>query len=677
MNARKKNGEFAGVRKKLTAAVAMLLVATIMMASSTYAWFTLSTAPEVTGITTSVGANGNLEMALLNSETFKDLQKITTSVGDSSKLVVADKNITWGNLTDLSTGYGLDKITLNPSRLLFTKDANTVNLTNMLGYAVYGEDGRVESIDGVAYAGADYDGETNTFKYNANAYGVRPIGSNDTMTAQQSGLITARTNYNAYLNNSYSVIQKAMATNGGKLSGMIVTLATSDAFTPDSDQIAALKALLTAARDALEQVDKAYIEVMKAALATAINEETAYTAAVGTLSEKQTAKEAFTALADLSKDAKTALADLETAINTLETNKASVATELTNVDSESPNYQDILKVLVDYNMCTLNGFHIKHTGEGTSCSNCLLTIDESGKKVISSDALNAIVNGGKGVVVEMPHDSGIFGYLAKVNKNYSAKIDHLEGTIQGINLAIFSGTLTTIGTPNTTITTLVTNMKAATVEGGAANSYLGTMYGYAIDLAFRTNASGSYLKLLTDGAQRIYSDGTNVETMGGGSTMTFMSGLDSNGNEILSENAVKKLMGCIRVVFINPDRGDIYGVAALTNITTEKVEAGNSYTGKLKLHKWTKNADGSLTVTAYEDAQATDKLMDLDQNAAKKMTAVVYLDGDLVDNTMVANAAQSLTGSLNLQFGSSAELKPMDYSPLKGNEIATEPTKNN
>ena len=53
------------IKTKLMAAIAMLLVSSIMMVSSTYAWFTLSTAPEVTGIQTAVGANGNLEMALL------------------------------------------------------------------------------------------------------------------------------------------------------------------------------------------------------------------------------------------------------------------------------------------------------------------------------------------------------------------------------------------------------------------------------------------------------------------------------------------------------------------------------------------------------------------------------------------------------------------------------------
>ena len=52
------------IKNKLIAAIAMLLVSSIMMVSSTYAWFTLSTAPEVQGITTTVGANGNLEIAL-------------------------------------------------------------------------------------------------------------------------------------------------------------------------------------------------------------------------------------------------------------------------------------------------------------------------------------------------------------------------------------------------------------------------------------------------------------------------------------------------------------------------------------------------------------------------------------------------------------------------------------
>ena len=46
------------LKKKLSAALAMLLIATLLMTTTTFAWFVLSTAPEVTGIETKVGANG-------------------------------------------------------------------------------------------------------------------------------------------------------------------------------------------------------------------------------------------------------------------------------------------------------------------------------------------------------------------------------------------------------------------------------------------------------------------------------------------------------------------------------------------------------------------------------------------------------------------------------------------
>ena len=52
------------VLKKLYAAIALLLVATLLMSGTTFAWIVLSTAPEATEITTTVGANGALEIKL-------------------------------------------------------------------------------------------------------------------------------------------------------------------------------------------------------------------------------------------------------------------------------------------------------------------------------------------------------------------------------------------------------------------------------------------------------------------------------------------------------------------------------------------------------------------------------------------------------------------------------------
>ena len=119
----------AGIRNKLVAAISMLMVASIMMVSSTYAWFTLSTAPEVKGITTNVGANGNLEMMLLNGKSFNSTEEnlgVESSTEDSfSVKALAEANVKWGNLVDLSdTSYGLDQIVLNPARLNITRGAD-------------------------------------------------------------------------------------------------------------------------------------------------------------------------------------------------------------------------------------------------------------------------------------------------------------------------------------------------------------------------------------------------------------------------------------------------------------------------------------------------------------------------------------------------------------------------
>ena len=110
----KKTKRERDIKAKLMAAIAMLLVSSIMMVSTTYAWFTLSTAPEVTGITTSIASNGNLEIAL------SPRSGNGAEVGDATTATTgwAAKNMTWGNLLDMSdASYGLAGLTLAPAQL--------------------------------------------------------------------------------------------------------------------------------------------------------------------------------------------------------------------------------------------------------------------------------------------------------------------------------------------------------------------------------------------------------------------------------------------------------------------------------------------------------------------------------------------------------------------------------
>ena len=72
--------------------------------------------------------------------------------------------------------------------------------------------------------------------------------------------------------------------------------------------------------------------------------------------------------------------------------------------------------------------------------------------------------------------------------------------------------------------------------------------------------------------------------------------------------------------------------------------------------------------------KATQSITSLSQNTATVISAYVFLDGDATDNTKVGTGTESMTGSINLQFASDAELKPMDYADLKGQTTTTATT---
>ena len=65
-------------------------------------------------------------------------------------------------------------------------------------------------------------------------------------------------------------------------------------------------------------------------------------------------------------------------------------------------------------------------------------------------------------------------------------------------------------------------------------------------------------------------------------------------------------------------------------------------------------------------ARSGQYLCHLDQNVEKNLTVYVYLDGAKVSQSFVsATGEQSLAGALNLQFSSSAALKPIDLNDFR------------
>ena len=142
-----------GIKAKLMAATSLLLVSAILLSLTTYAWFILSTAPEVTEMQTTAGANGYLEIALQSS--LKENgnftgrnENISSQVGDSSALTgqtVRTANTTWGNIVDLSSGYGLEQIALTPTRLNLNAQRNVVTSDPLLR-PEFGQDGRITEL---------------------------------------------------------------------------------------------------------------------------------------------------------------------------------------------------------------------------------------------------------------------------------------------------------------------------------------------------------------------------------------------------------------------------------------------------------------------------------------------------------------------------------------------------
>ena len=91
------------LRTKLLAAVAMLAIAAIMMTTASYAWFTISTNPEISDIKANVAANGNLEIQLAKGTLSAGV--VTYAAPAPSGTSDAGQNQKWGNLVDLEEAF--------------------------------------------------------------------------------------------------------------------------------------------------------------------------------------------------------------------------------------------------------------------------------------------------------------------------------------------------------------------------------------------------------------------------------------------------------------------------------------------------------------------------------------------------------------------------------------------
>lgn len=626
--------KFLSVQKKLFASAAMVGVAGIMVASSTYAWFTLSTAPEVTGITTNIGSNGALEMAL---NTTGNVAGIQTSTNTNAN--VTERNITWGNLVDLSDpSYGLSNITLYPASLKNENFETPATVVNSIYVPEYDSDGRINKL--VAASAAKY---TDAGFEVSNSYGVRAFGTSKTMSPQQVALNTAKANVASSIAAMKNTAINVLSSNASKIADIAVKHATagaSDNNTYDTTFIDGMKTQLQGAVTNLDNAIKYYAAAAYAAQSTAgdftaaeITPEdmtVSYDEDSGTLTI--TVKTVSINVLPVVKEAYKIKKRISTALGEVGTTSAtSTYTVARGLIGKFVNYDKlILQVGAKYYRVAADAIDGYETTQ--------LKKDDIG--TFATDYMSAGV-----VNLLLIEGSGVFADFAQASSNYSAS-SNFRVEYSGTSVPANAVMKTVVASEK--IYNVTTASNGLTVHQNVptpANQYLSDTYAYVIDLAFRTNASESKLKIQTDGTQRIYSDGTNAETMGGGSNLT----LDYSGTGMTVDSLTTLVTGGFKVVFFNTTSKAILQTATLTYNATKSNAVTNTFV-----------ADISIA----GDQNTKDVICPLTQNTATAISVLVYLDGNVVDNSMVPYLGD-LKGTLNLQFSSSAELKPMEYSPLK------------
>ena len=616
-------------KKKVLATTAMLLVAATVLIAVSYAWLVLSIAPEVTGIQTNIASNGALEIVLLNGDTYFNTDKITTTVGGSKTW---ERNFHWSNLVDLNfEEAGLSEIALLPARLNISASNPTKikDPTSILSVPVYDDYGVVASVDNDTFF-ATYSSENKVFAYNPNDpnYGVRAFGTSNSLSLQESAIISAKSVLTSHIKSAKSNAISAMKNNGTGLLAIITTHSGTNVF--GSEHLNTVESMVKSLQSSANFIRDSIRQGLIIVAASEIADETKF----------ENAREAITTL------------DLNLIVDQFEATDVTLPSEFETLIA---NYDKIANTLV----AAKGEINLLRTQETYSWDNIKGVLDyvinlDSGlyfngvsfDKVSSDQILNATEK-----KLTLAKGSGAFADIADFVDDYNTTIETIAGNINvEVLTAVDPAYLTALNDA-------VKDMEAVGGDAATGAIALDNLYGYAIDLGFRTNATISDLLLQTDAIQRIYEDSISTSTMGNGSCMIF----DTNASNI-SETDLLRLADAVRVAFVTND-GTILGIAKL-NISNYKKTDSTTIEIPLYLYDYTVSKDGALIMGERNKEDST--LTPLEKNVTKAVSAIVWLDGDRVDNTMVAaEEKHSFTGTLNLQFASSADLIPAGMEYLK------------
>ncbi|MBQ3531613.1 MAG: hypothetical protein IJA05_06820 [Oscillospiraceae bacterium] len=740
-----------GLREKVTAVAFLLALSVIMLTSASYAWLTISRAPEVTAVSTNIAANGSLEIALATGD--GKTAPGESQVGDSSAAEgqnIKDANITWGNLINLNDPtYGLQNLVLRPAQL------NTTSLLESPLYgAEYKEDGRVEKLTSdFGYAmWVPPEGNKPGYFGIGDEYGVRAISSKkieavgaavtylELLGEAKSKNLAAQTAYtNIVAGGNNNPYMKSLANIMGKY--MTDNMDNDGTYNNPEVNVADINNLISLYEEFLEVID---IEVE--AIADLANVQLFLLHGEGgyTPYTKETIYEAKTS-ANLAKNDIT-ISNLEGLLN----DKTKIENGLVTLKGlsssgekiywDTHNMNNVINSLVNVGECEMHdGVKIKNIG-ATAAMNYL------------GDGNSAIIT--NGVLYNFELRTGAYISVKDLVITVSAKRSIINMKDKEVKTNVYTSA-------SKAGYNLFDNDLAVT-EGMNDGSYKGgkeiveDTYGLAVDLWVRTNSAGSYLTL----EGNVLTSSEDVEATGKDAngnivdiyTVTISETDEETGGTVSYSMDVYKSHETIT----NPDDGqqvekEYWHSAETHTIITDEELGGKTPTRKIETvvtvigyegenRIWGENELISTDATTQgggscyvyyadspEDMERSLKLLEsfkvvfvggngqklatagmdteryfaesgrvtvplvleandsidlgedytgntvygitaLEQNEPTRITAIVYLDGTKLGNSEVLSASD-IQGQLNIQFGSSQSLEPIENEDLAGKTL--------
>lgn len=688
------NSALPRMKERVIAAGFAVLVAAVIAVSATFAWVTLSRAPEVSAITTTLAANGALEIALSNED--GDLPSdddFDESLGGISTNV-AITNLQWGNLVNLSDpSYGIGSLILRPAEL----DKSWLT-SNPLKGAEYGSDGRVSGTSS-KYIYAKWNGSQ---FLSSTKKGVRAIASYTVETSDASiaeyeleykKVTRAQEAVNAFyqanivskdsigaLGSCIGTYFQATINRMGKKSAAGIEVELGDGRGTDlpmsEAEVQALYNFFSNLDQAMELEKEAIVALanLQQYRFAKENEGTTYPSVTWeTVVSKQTSFDGSKAKADPKTPEEAISIDglVEFIKDTVKTEKdLALLKELLGKAQngetvKSSQIREPVNDICDPNSCLVEGMTINElAGKAGSLDFSFLNDEEKYLITVQNGLLTNFERMAVSESYRLPNNkssdvnkatikvvltraSGLTGALIK---SYFGR-EYNPWTLYGYLCTAVGGD---------TSSTFSKNLAKIPADISTADKIAQDTYGMAIDFWVRSNQESTDLKLegavVTDtgGTIKAYNGLNRVWGATGNMALTTDSTTQGSGScyvyyadtpEDLSRSLA--LMSALRVAFIDPlangGRGELLATAKMD---TENYLAVN---GRVTIPLFIDNDDNVIRHMAWDEGYM--------------ITAIIYLDGVLTENTDVL-AASNIEGQLNLQFGSSEKMITMGDNEL-------------